>query len=69
MNAPPRNKASKLLVTEIVNAVDNSFELWGRYESPRLSAFRTVRRPAPIPPHQQALRAHLDHRHHQPRLR
>jgi IstB-like ATP binding protein len=35
----------------------------------RLSAVRSVRRPAPVPPHQPALRAHLDHRHHQSRLR
>ena len=31
--------------------------------------FAQVRRPAPIPPRQSALRAHLDHRHHQPGLR
>ena len=35
----------------------------------RLSAVRPIRRPAPVPPDQPALRAHLDHRHHQPRLR
>ena len=35
----------------------------------RLSALRPIRRPAPVPPRQPALRAHLDHRHHQPRLR
>ena len=35
----------------------------------RLSALRSIRRPAPVPPRQPALRAHLDHRHHQPRLR
>ena len=29
----------------------------------------SVRRPAPIPPHQPALRAHLNYRHHEPRLR
>ena len=35
----------------------------------RLSAVRPGRRPAPLPPRQPALRAHLGHRHHQPRLR
>ena len=35
----------------------------------RLSAVRPIRRPAPVPPRQPALRAHLDHRHHQSRLR
>ncbi len=35
----------------------------------RLSAFRSGRRPTPVPSHQPALRAHLDHRHHQSRLR
>ena len=30
---------------------------------------RSVRRAAPVPPRQPALRAHLHHRHHQPRLR
>jgi hypothetical protein len=34
-----------------------------------LLALRPVRRPAPVPPDQPPLRAHLDHRHHQPRLR
>jgi len=31
--------------------------------------FAQVRRPAPVPSHQPALRAHLDHRHHQSCLR
>ena len=31
--------------------------------------FAQARRPAPLPPRQSALRAHLDPRHHQPRLR
>ena len=31
--------------------------------------FRPGRRPAAVPPHEPALRAHLDHRHHQPRFR
>jgi DNA replication protein DnaC len=35
----------------------------------RLSAIRSIRRPAPVPPRQPALRTHLDHRHHQPGLR
>ena len=35
----------------------------------RLSALRTSRRPAAVPPRQPALRAHLDHRHNQPDLR
>src|ERR1700724_2415912 len=35
----------------------------------RLSALRPIRRPTPVPPHQPALRAHLDHRHHQSRIR
>ena len=35
----------------------------------RLSALRPIRRPAPVPPDQPALRADLGHRHHQPRLR
>ena len=35
----------------------------------RLPALRPVRRPAAVPPDQPALRADLDHRHHQPRLR
>jgi len=35
----------------------------------RLSAFCPVRRPAPLPPDQPALRAVLGHRHNQPRLR
>src|SRR5258705_5832616 len=30
-----------------------------------LSSLRTIRRPAPVPPRQPALRAHLRHRHHQ----
>ena len=34
-----------------------------------LSAVRTVRRPAPVPSDQQALRTDLGHRHHQSRLR
>ena len=35
----------------------------------RLPALRPNRRPAAVPPRQPALRAHLDHRHHQPDLR
>ena len=35
----------------------------------RLSAVRPGRRATSVPPCQPALRAHLDHRHHQPRLR
>ena len=31
--------------------------------------FAQIRRPAPVPPHQPSLRADLDHRHDQPRLR
>ena len=34
-----------------------------------LSALRPGRRPAAVPSDQPALRAHLDHRHHQPRFR
>ena len=34
-----------------------------------LSALRPGRRAAPVPPHEPALRAHLDRHHHQPRLR
>jgi hypothetical protein len=34
----------------------------------RLFALRSIRRSAPVPPRQPALRANLDHRHHQPRL-
>ena len=34
-----------------------------------LSALRSGRRPAAVPPDEPALRAHLDHRHHQPRFR
>ena len=33
-----------------------------------LSALRSGRRPAAVPPDEPALRAHLDHRHHQPRF-
>ncbi len=32
-------------------------------------ALRPGRRPASLPPHQPPLRTHLDHHHHQPRLR
>ena len=35
----------------------------------RLPAVRPLRRPAAVPPGQQALRAHLGDHHHQPRLR
>ena len=35
----------------------------------RLPALRPGRRPAALPPDEPALRAHLDHRHHQPRFR
>ena len=35
----------------------------------RLSAVRPIRRPAPVPSRQPALRAHLHRRHHQSRLR
>ena len=35
----------------------------------RLPALRPGRRPAAVPPDEPALRAHLDHRHHQPRFR
>ncbi len=34
-----------------------------------VSALRTSRRATAVPPHQQALRTHLDHCHHQPGLR
>jgi len=35
----------------------------------RLSAFRSIRRAAPIPSRQPALRANLNRRHHEPRIR
>ena len=35
----------------------------------RISAVRSVRRAAPVPPRQPALRTHLHHRHHQPGFR
>ena len=35
----------------------------------RLSAFRANRRPVVVPPDKQALRTHLDYRHHKPGLR
>jgi len=35
----------------------------------RLSALRAVGRTAPLPPHQSALRADVDRRHYEPRLR
>jgi hypothetical protein len=34
-----------------------------------LSALRSIRRATPIPSRQPALRAHLNHRHHEPRVR
>jgi hypothetical protein len=38
-------------------------------EAYQLPAVCPIRRPAPVPPRQPALRAHIDHRHHQPLLR
>src|SRR5262245_43661533 len=45
-----------------------SCEWWPRTLAPAYRV-RQIRRSAPVPPRQPALRTHIDHRHHQSRLR
>ena len=66
-----RGDVERLLIANEGKASRERLTLIRIYEEVRALGYLPFAQagPAPLPPHQQALRAHLDHRHHEPCLR